>query len=500
MNNINLNITVSDNSNLFKILNNIYDKIIDINYNPIIYKKHSGLINGCSKCWLNSTIQMIGYMDDIVDQIINMNPSGDPIKENIKNLFTDLINGGKPINYGTSFVDTENHGYGNLYRFFTNILMGKEQSGSFEDTSEGLGALFNYLSETLNLYNTRCTEIRIIKCKYNDYMNKIQTQYFMYMLSIPTTTPTTPTKPILLSDYLTTQFPKDSEETNLSDCNETKDSTNKYGPYDKHINIITNKYFIIQLILFSVKYDKSSNQYVSNKISPNLNISKKIKLNNCVYYLSGFIVHLGTTIHGNHYLFYKVLPNGSGILYDDSEVTDISTADIDRILTQNVIRETPYILLYEKREFTGNICKINYNVSHYDLTNVNTFNGKKDIINDKFHCYSLGILTNQIYDNFTFNQFVFVDNILYYKINITEQNNLNLNLLSVTVCKHLFNSNTDYNIIIRKEQDYILIKILKFNILSQPEQNLILAISNSLFPPITQLESEKINNFKFLVL
>ena len=72
MSTLNLNITVSDNSNLYNNLNNIYDKIIDINYNPIIYKKHSGLINDCNKCWLNSAIQMIGYMDDIVDQIINM--------------------------------------------------------------------------------------------------------------------------------------------------------------------------------------------------------------------------------------------------------------------------------------------------------------------------------------------------------------------------------------------------------------------------------------------
>ncbi len=144
MNNINLNITVSDNSNLYNILNNIYDEIIDIKYKPIIYKKHSGLINVCNKCWLNSAIQMIGYMDDIVDQIINMNPSGDPIKTNIKKLFTDLINGSKNINYGTTFDPTENHGYNNLYYFFTKILMGKKRHRSFEDTSESLNKLFEY--------------------------------------------------------------------------------------------------------------------------------------------------------------------------------------------------------------------------------------------------------------------------------------------------------------------------------------------------------------------
>ncbi len=297
--------------------------------------------------------------------------------------------------------------------------------------------------------------------------------------------------PILIND-------PDNYLNGCKQTKETKETEITKGPYYKSYDIKANKYIIFSLKLFSQNI--LNGKVINTKVPPNLNISKIINLNNCAYYLSGFIVHIGNTIDGYHYVFYKVLPNGSGILYDDSLVTDISSTDIDRLLTQNIIRETPYILLYEKREFTGNICKINYNLIHYDQINMNTFYDKKDIINDKFDCYSLGILTNQIYDNFTFNNFVFVDNILYYKINITEQNKLNLNLLSDTACKHLFNNKTDYNIIIRDKHDYILIKILEFQQLSQRETNKILAISNSLFPPTTQKESEKINNFKFLVL
>jgi hypothetical protein len=203
-----LHIVVSDNKNLFNKLNTITNTIIKPEYKSIIYKKHSGLINGCNKCWLNAGIQMIGYMDDIVQHIINMDPSEDPIKKNIKKLFTDLLNGigdsSGNINYGTTFDPKENHGYGNLYQYILQTLMKRYRSGNFEDTYEGLDGLFNYFfpyhphnasekkiidnSLEINDYNMINKNITTTKCQYNTTtINHTIIQSHIYLINLPTT-------------------------------------------------------------------------------------------------------------------------------------------------------------------------------------------------------------------------------------------------------------------------------------------------------------------------
>jgi len=486
MNNIKLHIVVSDNKNLFNKLNTITNTIIKPEYKSIIYKKHSGLKNGCNKCWLNAGIQMIGYMDDISQQIINMNPSGDPIKNNFKKLFKDLLNGTPPINYGTTFDLKQNHG--NLYQYILQTLM-KIEYKSFEDAAEGLDNLFNYFKNIyINIYNIEYKNIITRQCLEGDPNPSIQIQKeIIYRLDTPILEgPIINNRPIIpldnLNDYINNFIKEkhiDDEDNYREGC--TSQTRPNYGPYKEITQGIPRKYLIIQLKLFSI------NDGVSKKTPPNLNISKKIIINNNKYYLSGFIVHIGSTIHGYHYVFYKVLPDGSGILYDDRIPSDISPSEIERLLTQNIVAKTPYILLYEKREFTGYICNINYNIKiSYTET---------DIINDKLECYSNGVLTNFIYDNFIFNEFVFVNNTLYYKINITEQNKQNLNLLIDVLCKNLFINESDYNII-KEDTEHISIKILEF----QPDcdKDLILGIVNSLLNKIS--ESETINNFNFKIL
>lgn len=508
MSNINLNIRVSDNSNLFNILDNIKNTLIKPEYKSTIYKKHSGLINGCNKCWLNSAIQMIGYIDDIVQQIVNINPSGDQIKINIQKLFTDLINGvgdkSGNINYGTDFDPTQDNGYGNLYWYFTNILMEKQSSGRFEDARDGLSTLLNFFfqynstfntindsSLEINNYNIMHKNITNIKCVNNPDYKKEPTiiSDYIYILNIPDNKIDLNT---YINNILSIDHLIDDPDNFLNGCNTPQDKTK--GPYYKKFDIKANKYLIFWLKLFSQNI--INGKVINEKRPPNLNISKEITINNNRYFLSGFILHLGDSINGYHYVFYKVLPDGSGILYNDSSVSEITSADIDKLLTKNIVKKTPYVLLYEKREFCGEIYKLNFDIKKYDKNNQEIFYKKNHMINDKFDCYSKNI--KHIYENFTFNEFVFDNNTLYYKINILEQNKQNLDLLKNILCEHLFINKTDY-ILIQKDTDNILIKILEFQqSISQQDKDTILAISNSLFLSKTELET--LDNFNFFIL
>ena len=83
-----------------------------------------------------------------------------------------------------------------------------------------------------------------------------------------------------------------------------------------------------------------------------MKISKEINITtNGKYKLSGFILYETP----RHYVFYKILPNGSGYKYDDSSVTDINEENINKLLITKDINIIPYILLYEKDE--GSIIK-----------------------------------------------------------------------------------------------------------------------------------------------
>jgi ubiquitin C-terminal hydrolase len=155
-----------------------------------------------------------------------------------------------------------------------------------------------------------------------------------------------------LDVYLTEILNKEIiSEPDVEDCkssNQSNPSSNTSGgqktkgPVKLTISIKTNKYFIITLKLFK-KNDKKQNI----KINPNLIISKQITVDNKKYNLSGFIMHIGSSNKG-HYTFYKVLADGSGILYDDDAVSDKTHDEINQILNDNNVEFTPYVLLYEQ--------------------------------------------------------------------------------------------------------------------------------------------------------
>ena len=499
MNNIDLILNVKDNSDLFKNLNNITNALSSGQYKSIIYKKHSSLVNNCNKCWLNSCFQMFGYIDDIVFQIKNSVFAENPnnlIKLYIKKLIIDLVNGGRTINYGTSYNERENDGYGNIYKYIHTILMERNTVNMFEDSAEGLTKLIEYFFSPngLNINDNNISYLEVItkKCHFGDYKSESKQKYQIYTLEVPNTIKSHD-KLIELNEYLPSIISEKKEkierENFLNGCHEsattatatTSANVVTKGPWTKFTNISTNKYFIIQLKLFDMDYE----QNMTYKKPPNLKISKNIIINKCNYYLSGFIFHIGESVNGTHYTFYKILPDGSGILYDDAAISDIPQHEINNILTQNIRGRTPYILLYEKQEFIGNICKINYDMPK--ILNL-------DNLQQKLICYSDKILTNNIYEDFKFDNFVFLNNILYYKIKISDQNKENLDLFIDRVCLDLFStSKQKYNKQIFAE---IYIKILEFE--KEQQQANILDKSNSVNNKSDI--NENIKNFKLTAL
>ena len=344
--------------------------------------KHAGLINDCNKCWLNAGIQLIGYIDDLAKQLTNLkikDLDSEPdktIKTGIKNLFTDLISGnnGKAINYGVNFTDVSDIKYGNLYEYFYKELgVGKKKSGSFEDSAEALAALFNYFSE----FPSEVIKDNTGKIILQNERTGLTLDYNSYMYNLEITTNClykTPTKNpnIQLEPYFiyTLEVPKD-EGQNLNEYFKTKlntseistagnerdgckinddDTTIIKGPSTKTIKILPNKYFIIQLKLFDRKLGEQT-----EKLKTNLIISKEIDIDEKKYKLSGFILHIGEKVDGVHYVFYKMLADGSGYLYDDKMIINITIENMNVILSKNEKNNTPYILLYEKDE--GSIIK-----------------------------------------------------------------------------------------------------------------------------------------------
>jgi hypothetical protein len=480
-NNIALNLHVLENSELFKVLNTITNKLLQnknllLDKNLLLYKKHATFINPHCNCWLNATLQMLGYIDDLVYQIINIQ-STDLNTLNIKKLFTDLLNGEKfgdnIIKYGADFDKSYNSGYGNLYEFFYNQLkIGKSMPGRQEDASEGIIKIFEYFFSRLNL-NPNSIKIineQNIECIHNKYTSTKIEPSNMLVMPVPTTFIST--NVMTFNKYLEKIISSEEFGENLENCS-TADGFSSNGPYKMTIKNITNKYFIIHLSLF--------NNY-GNKIFINMHIQQNIKINNLDYFLSGFIVHMGTTPKSGHYLFYKILPDGNGYEYNDSRLNEINKDRIKQLLTQNNNAETPYVLLYEKREFVGNLCKINYNI----LTDIS--------LDEKLRCYSQEIIKSNIYEDFI-GEFMFDNNILYYRLILTEQNKENLKLFIDIVCKNLFNFGKLYEINPQID-NYIFIKIFEFKQIEQQYKNFILENVNKLYKSDKNINN--IENFKFI--
>ena len=341
----------------------VYSEII-IPGGTVKIAAHAGLINGCNKCFMNSAIQLLGYMDDLMTKLtsykINNADADKNNKQNVQDFFKDLISGNKAIlNYGiTDDKQTETpdiNNYFNLYKVFYKKTFNKEPFGVEEDAGEFLRYLLEYFTEiptilgngssqyTKNGFGldnksfifetteqTTCTDGLKVGEK------NITQKYTNSMLNLPIID----VKKLVdaIKNY---QSKEKLEPANyLTKCVDNNNRVALTGPATKTLTIKIpkeNKYLIIQFLLFNNTLEK---------IKKKINIENILLIDGKNYNLSGFIVHIGATMVNGHYVFYKVLADGSGILYDDDNVSYTDKKTIDTFLNKNSA-VLPYILLYE---------------------------------------------------------------------------------------------------------------------------------------------------------
>lgn len=100
--------------------------------------------------------------------------------------------------------------------------------------------------------------------------------------------------------------------------------------------------FIVALKRFGA--DRSKN---SNPVTPALNLEIAEKKSSIPYALQGVIVHLGTSIHGGHYVYWHLEEKG-WTLYNDSRVSQIEGGK-EAILTHPEVLKGGYLFRYGKK-------------------------------------------------------------------------------------------------------------------------------------------------------
>lgn len=115
----------------------------------------------------------------------------------------------------------------------------------------------------------------------------------------------------------------------------------KYIYFEKHI-MRPNKYFIVQL---NIEINEEKFQHAIPLADLNGSISIYDGKNKVIYYLIGFIVHIGKDLDTGHYISY-IENDGKWYRYNDDIVEEINTKPIWNHAYIN--NETPYTLLYQQ--------------------------------------------------------------------------------------------------------------------------------------------------------
>ena len=457
MSNINLILNLSKDS---KLSNTLYKEINNNSNNYV--NKHAPLKNeGCNKCWLNAAFQMLAYIGDFVSQITtytdssNINDEYKEVNKNYKKLFTNLMNPSgaiSTINYGDSITKpkdvTSDFPYGNLYLHAMNLFIDIGIDHEQMDSAEGLSYLLNYFMQNakLNFENIKYTEKTTRTCNVNKLNATCSCiDNCIYILPVPKNNLMELSRH--LKERLELKINITDQKMYKEGCKEKVfDDASKKGPYTETIDIFANKYFIIKLNVGKQGPERDhTGKLLESKQKTNLIISKSINLNNYEYLLSGFIMHQGPSLNVGHYIFYKILPDGRGIEYNDSNIYNITIDEMNDLLSKDDINNTPYVLLYEKKALTCSICSVGADMSIYKLKD-----DKTDLINnliefEKLKCYSINLKNDtykdKIYESFNNNLLINENNIIYLQINISAQNKENFKLLITTLYYHIFKKN-----------------------------------------------------------
>ena len=121
-----------------------------------------------------------------------------------------------------------------------------------------------------------------------------------------------------------------------------------------NIKDIINKKNIPQQEAFIIKINrvkKENNKIV--KINKNIIIEEIIEISNSKYFLKSIVSHIGNTASSGHYVVY-INNNNTWACYDDKKchkcknINDINKINYKKIFTSKNIKQSAYLLLYEK--------------------------------------------------------------------------------------------------------------------------------------------------------
>lgn len=283
---------------------------------------HAGLNNCGNTCYLNSVLQMMSYIPEFVDESSK--------NEGLYNIFRDLYSSAGPVDLQLN--NRLKTVFGGIFPVLT------EQ----HDATEFIIRLFRKYDIHSSYFNIR--QIQSVTCDHPPPSN----------LGLPGKTPveaftnhiTLPVENGNSIDELIHNIQRAIDLDNVADCL-TPNTDAATGPAKQTTRFEIpeeNRYLLFSLSRFrntgrTEKDARGADVPVYERIDTPITINTDLELGGVEYSLYGTVLQTGS-IKGGHYRFLKVKDNTSGIMYNDTSVTEIpDTADMN---------QNTYIAIYKR--------------------------------------------------------------------------------------------------------------------------------------------------------
>ena len=284
-----------------------------------INSPHAGLKNCGNTCYLNSVLQMLSYVPEFVDES-SKNAA-------LYSIFRDLYS-------TTGFVNLQaNKRLDTVFGGIFDVIRTQQDAADFIIK---LNTKYSITSPYFNI-----TQVVTTTCTHAPPPD----------LGLPERTPARTTIPHILLDinngnsiedllnYSYRPVPIDDIENCITPGNDVlRGPGSQITSYEIPDE---NRYVVISLLRFrDTGRRDSNNKIIYDKLNKHIQITPEIRLGGVEYSLYGVILHTGT-LNGGHYRFLKVKEDlVSGIMYNDSSVTEIpNTADMN---------QNTYIAIYRR--------------------------------------------------------------------------------------------------------------------------------------------------------
>ncbi|MDR1364712.1 MAG: ubiquitin carboxyl-terminal hydrolase [Oscillospiraceae bacterium] len=279
-----------------------------------------GLPNFGQICYLNASLQMLFHISEFRNFVIRYQGNNTFMLYELKNIFDRLLRNEK-----VKIEEMEN-----FYKLISKCI-GLPNIGKQEDAIE-------FLSNFIELIEEGIPEISSI---YN--VNYLQYTKF----------PDTSFEQIIFHDILKFIPLNIFEKTKISECIrdwfaeiETCEISNGNRVITHVKNYIEslNKYVFFQMCRLGINNNTPTKFFNSfNVIEKIIDLGDYFKNKiNMKYKFIGAICHVGDSALCGHYVYIKILDDGSGIQYNDSKVKKINPDEIQKFINGS------YVLLFEK--------------------------------------------------------------------------------------------------------------------------------------------------------